>query len=139
MVIDTSAFLAILLDEPEAEQFADAIVRDARRYASTVNLLEAGIVIEARRGREGLARLDLLVLEAQITPHPFAASEMRIAREAYRAFGTGRHRASLNFGDCIAYASAKSLGESLLFKGAGFSRTDIQSVLFGNDVESSQR
>lgn len=129
MVLDTSAFLAILFGEPEAESMARAIEQDPRRYVSTVNLFEASIVIENRRGRAALSRLDLLVLEAEIAALPFRIEEMRIAREAYRRFGKGRHPAALNFGDCIAYASAKALGEPLLFKGDDFARTDIDSAL----------
>ena len=132
MVIDTSAFLAILFAEPEAEAVANAIEHDARRYVSTVNLLETSIEIENRRGRDGLARLDLLVLEAEIEPIPFRIEDMRVAREAYRLFGKGRHPAGLNFGDCIAYASAKARGEVLLFKGDDFAQTDIESVLRGD-------
>jgi ribonuclease VapC len=104
MVLDTSALVALLLSEPEAEAIAAAIVHDQTRLCSAVTLFETSIVIETRRGLDGLARLDLLVAEANFDIVPFTLRDARAARRAYRTFGKGRHPAGLNFGDCIAYA-----------------------------------
>lgn len=125
MVIDTSAFIAILLDEPEACIFAEAIERDRVRRCSAVSLLEASIVIESRLGSNGLLRLDLLIAEALIDIVPFAIADARSARRAYRTYGKGRHVAALNFADCAAYALAIDTNEPLLFKGDDFSKTDV--------------
>jgi ribonuclease VapC len=129
LVIDTSAIIAILLAEPEASAFTKAIERDAARLLSAVSFLETSIVIEARRGAEGLVRLDLLVAEAQFQVVPFSLEDARAARRAYRLFGKGQHTAALNFGDCVSYALARETGEPLLFKGNDFGRTDILPVM----------
>jgi ribonuclease VapC len=128
MVIDTSALIAILLNEPEAGQFAGAIAADARRLLSAAAALETGIVIEARKGSAGGRKLDLLLHRARIEVVPLTASHVEIARDAWRRFGRGNHPAGLNFGDCCAYALAQSSGEPLLFKGLDFAGTDIRSV-----------
>jgi ribonuclease VapC len=129
MVIDTSALIAILLNEPEAVRFADAIAADARRLLSAASALETGIVIEARKGSAGGRELDLLLHRARIEVVPLTAGHVEIARDAWRRFGRGNHPAGLNFGDCCAYALAQSSGEPLLFKGQDFAATDIRSVL----------
>jgi ribonuclease VapC len=128
MVIDTSALIAILLNEPEAVQFAGAIAADARRLLSAASALETGIVIEARKGSAGGRELDLLLHRARIEVVPLTVSHVEIARDAWRRFGRGNHPAGLNFGDCCAYALAQSSGEPLLFKGQDFAGTDIRSV-----------
>jgi ribonuclease VapC len=129
MVIDTSAIVAILLAEPEADRFAEAIAKDATRLCSAVNFLEASIVIESRRGAEGLARFDLLIAEADFDIVPFTLRDARAARRAYRRFGKRSHAAALNFGDCAAYALANETGEPLLFKGDDFAKTDVSPAL----------
>ena len=129
MVIDTSALLAILLDEPGAERIVDAIERDPRRLLSSVQLLESAIVIEAKKGPAGGRELDLLLHRAQIQVVNFTADLAEVARETWRRWGKGRHPAGLNFCDCCAYAVALQLGEPLLFKGEDFRRTDIQAVV----------
>ena len=128
MVIDSSAVIAILYDEPEAEQLADAIVKDSTRLMSVASLLECAIVIEARYGEAGGNKLDELVTTAQISLQTVTVEQATIARQAYRTYGKGRHIASLNFGDCFAYALAKVTDEPLLFIGDDFSQTDIQLV-----------
>jgi ribonuclease VapC len=128
MVIDTSAFAAILLDEPEAADFAATIERNPIRRCSAVSLLEASIVIESRYGTNGLSRLDLLIAEALIDVVPFTAADARSARRAYRRYGKGIHPAGLNFADCVAYALASDSGEPLLFKGNDFSQTDVLRI-----------
>ena len=129
MVLDTSAIVALLLDEPEAASIADAIERDAVRRISAVTLLESSIVIESRHGSNGLARLDLLVSEAEFEIVPFTAADARSARRAYRRYGKGLHPAGLNFSDCIAYALAIDADEPLLYKGDDFKKTDVRSAV----------
>ena len=129
MVIDTSAIIAILTNEPEAERFASAIDSDPVRMMSAATLLETSIVIEARYGLAGAEKFDELIAVAQVGIRSFTPEQALIARRAYRSFGKGRHPASLNFGDCFSYALAKTAGEPLLFKGDDFSKTDIASVI----------
>ena len=95
---------------------------------SAVTLLETSVVIEARYGALGIRELDLVVREASIETQPFDAEQSLIAREAYRLFGKGRHRAGLNFGDCCSYALARSMEQPLLYKGNDFGYTDIVPV-----------
>ncbi len=128
MVIDTSALIAILQEEPEARVFADAIAADPKRLLSTVSSLEAALVIEARYGPHGGRELDLLLHSCRIEAVPFTDDQAAIAREGWRKFGKGHHEAGLNMGDCCAYALAKSTGEPLLCKGQDFLHTDIPTV-----------
>jgi ribonuclease VapC len=128
MVLDTSALLAVLLNEPEAAALARAIEADPVRLLSAANLVETGIVIEARVGEPGGRELDLLLHKAGIEVVPVDAAQAELGRHAYREFGKGRHAAGLNYGDCFAYALALSTGEPLLFKGDDFSKTDVAGV-----------
>lgn len=128
MVIDTSALLAILLDEPERRRFNEAIEAADHRALSTATLVEVSIVIEARHGAEGLRDLDQLLAAAQIDLVPVDVEQARAARLAFSRFGKGRHPAGLNYGDCFSYALAKVLGTSLLYKGSDFAQTDIAAV-----------
>jgi ribonuclease VapC len=123
MVIDTSAIVAILFGEPEAEIFAEAIERDAVRLISAASVLAAAIVVESELGDAG-AR-ELLLYKAGITVAPFSPDHLAAARHAFRVFGKGRHAAALNFGDCFSYALSKSTGEPLLFKSEDFPQTDV--------------
>lgn len=125
MVLDTSALLALLLNEPEAAAFARALEADPIRLLSAANLVETSIVIEARVGEAGGRELDLLVHKAAIEVVAVDAAQAELARDAYRQFGKGRHAAGLNYGDCFAYALAQSTGEPLLFKGDDFGKTDV--------------
>ena len=125
MVIDTSAIVAILFGEPEAESFALAIEQDAVRLMSAASVLEAAIVVESELGEPGTRELDLLLYKAKITVAPFTADHLAAARHAFRFFGKGRHPAGLNFGDCFSYALSRSTGEPLLFKGHDFAQTDL--------------
>jgi len=129
MVLDTSALLALLLDEPEAEEFRIAVEEDATRLISAATLLETAIIIEARKGEPGGRELDALIQKADVVVVPVDAEHVSEARRAYRRFGKGRHAAGLNFGDVFAYALARSAGEPLLFKGDDFAKTDIGRVL----------
>jgi len=125
MVIDTSAILAVLLNEAEAEFFAQAIASDPRRLVSAVSILEAGIVVRTRKGPSGGQALDQLIESAGLTIADFDAEQARLARVAYEQFGKRQHPAALNLGDCCSYALARHTGEPLLFKGEDFPKTDI--------------
>src|SRR5437667_2917563 len=130
MIIDASALIAILRDEPEAAACAAAIEAASRRSLSAANFVEAAIVIDASRDPVASRRFDDLVREAQIIVQPVTKAQARIAREAYRDYGRGSgHPARLNFGDCFAYALARESGEPLLFKGDDFARTDVEPAL----------
>ena len=128
MVIDTSAIIAILSNEPDATQLAGAIAAADSRFMSAASLLESAIVIESRYGPSGGQKLDELIATAEIQIEPVTVDQVSIARTAFRTYGKGRHPAGLNFGDCFAYALAKSKEAPLLFKGDDFSRTDIKAV-----------
>jgi ribonuclease VapC len=130
MIIDTSALIAILRDEPEAMTCARAIEAASHRRISAANFVESAIVIDGSRDPIASRRFDDLVREARLVVEPVTEAQARIAREAYRDFGRGSgHPARLNFGDCFAYALARITGEPLLFKGNDFARTDITSAL----------
>jgi ribonuclease VapC len=129
MVLDTSALLALLLAEPEAEAFRLALEDDTTRLISAATLLETAIVIETRKGADGGRELDLLIHKAGMEIVPFDSDQVAEARRAYRRFGKGRHAVGLNLGDAFAYALARTSGEPLLFKGEDFARTDIGRVM----------
>ena len=121
MIVDTSALIAILRAEPEARAFAIAIADADRRRISAANYLEAAIVIDGSHDPIASRRFDDFLREAAIAIEPVTAEQAKVAREAYRDFGRGSgHAARLNFGDCFAYALAKTTGEPLLFKGDDF-------------------
>jgi ribonuclease VapC len=125
MIIDTSALVSILDQEPEAERIAHAIATASERMLSAANLVEIGIVMQVRRGDEAVRDLDLLLAKLKIEIIAVSAKQANLARKAFQRFGRGRHPARLNFGDCFAYALAKDSGAPLLFKGEDFSQTDI--------------
>ena len=152
MILDTSSVIAILAGEPDSELYIDAISRVPRCRISAGNFLELSIVIEAQFGAEVLRQCDALfrraaiVIEAQfgaevlrqcdalfrragIVIEPVTVEQAHTARQAFHDFGKGRHPAALDYGDCFAYALAKSTGEPLLFKGEDFKKTDILSAL----------
>lgn len=128
MVIDTSALVAILQNEPERRRFNEAIEAAASRVLSVATYVEISIVMESRFGAEGVRDLDLLLEKAEVRLVAVDVEQGRIAREAFRRFGKGRHPAGLNFGDCHSYALAMRLDEPLLFKGNDFSQTDVALV-----------
>jgi ribonuclease VapC len=129
MVIDASALIAILFEEPEAQHFTQAILANSHRRISAVNLLEAAIRADHDPNGSSLGpALDALVLSLDLRVEAVLPEHVALAREAYRKFDRGNHPARLNFGDCVAYAVAKATGEPLLFKGQDFARTDIASV-----------
>lgn len=124
MIVDTSAILAIVLREEDADIYRQALVDNAEVAISAANWFEGTLRID-RLGREVGARYDDLFTALSIDIVPVTHTHARAAREAYRQFGRGNHRAGLNFGDCFAYALAKTEGRVLLFKGDDFSNTDV--------------
>ncbi len=128
MILDSSAVVAVLRAEPEASEMAPAIIRADTCGISAVNYVEAAIVIDCGGDPIASRRFDDFFREAKIAVEPVTLRQAEIAREAYRDFGRGRHRAGLNFGECFAYALAKEKGEGLLFKGKGFAHTDIEAT-----------
>jgi ribonuclease VapC len=125
MIIDTSALLAVLYQEDDALYFAEAIVAAPECRMSAANFLEAAINIDAVGDAEASRQLDAFIRRAGIEITAVTHEQAQIARQAYRDFGKGRHPAALNFGDCFAYALVRETGESLLFKGNDFGKTDI--------------
>lgn len=130
MILDTSAVIAILRDEPGAMVCASAIESATRRRISAANFTEAAIVIDGSRDPVASRRFEDFINEAEIVIEPVTEAQARIAREAYRDFGKGSgHRAQLNFGDCFAYALARITREPLLFEGVDFAHTDITPAI----------
>lgn len=128
MIVDTSAVLAVLFGEPDAERFERAIAEASHCRMSVASFLEAAIVLESRSASAAGHELDLFVERAPIELVPVTASHAQAARRAWRRFGRGNHPAGLNFGDCFAYALSEASGEPLLFKGADFTLTDIEAA-----------
>jgi ribonuclease VapC len=129
MIVDSSALLAILLGAPEAPALLDALVDAERPRMSVANWLELAMLIEERGGRLASLRFDEFFRASGIELVPVDAAQANAARTAWRHFGRHRHSARLNFGDCFAYALAKESGDTLLFQGEDFARTDIVSAL----------
>ena len=128
MIVDTSALIAILREESDAAELSAAIEEAEISRISAATYVEAAVVTDGNRDPFLSRRFESFLQEALIRVEPFTLEQARIAREAYRDFGKGRHRAGLNFGDCFAYALAKDKGEPLLFKGRDFRRTDVDVV-----------
>jgi ribonuclease VapC len=126
MVLDTSAILAILQDEPERRKFNEAIEAAESRSLSTASFVECSMIVESRYGADGIRDLDLFIAKAQVSLIPVDEEQADLARRAFRKYGKGRHPAGLNFGDCFSYALAQALDEALLFKGNDFSQTDVE-------------
>jgi len=130
MVVDTSALIAILFGEPEAEGFARAISRDTRSLVSSFTVLETSVVLLVRKGVDGPPMLDALLRSARLETVSMTPDQAEIARFAYARYGKGRHRAALNLGDCCSYALARASAEPLLFKGQDFAQTDIEAAAY---------
>jgi len=129
VIVDTSALIAIVHQEADAPLFAAAIEAAPVRRISAGTYLEVSVVVDRARDPVVSRRLDELLAEGEFAIEPVTASQARIARAAYRDFGKGSgHPAGLNFGDCFAYALARESGEPLLFKGADFTHTDVESA-----------
>ncbi len=129
MIVDSSAILAVLLDEPEAAAFSELLTRTDDLRMSTATYVEVINVCDRRMGAEAVADADRLIERTQIELVAFTVEQAQWARHARLTYGVGRHRANLNFGDCFAYALAKATGEPLLFKGDDFSHTDIVAAM----------
>lgn len=125
MVLDTSALLAVLLGEPERDEFVRRIAKAPRRLVSAGTLLETSIVLEARLGELAGRELDLLLHRAGVQTVAVDDAQVQVARAAWRRYGKGRSPAGLNYGDLFAYALASTSGEELLFKGEDFSQADV--------------
>ena len=128
MIVDTSAVVAMLSDEPDASRLRAVLAAATVRRMSVVNALEATMVVESRGGSAAGAELERLMSLAHIEPVPVTLEQLAAARFAWRRFGKGNHTAGLNFGDCFAYALADVTREPLLFKGDDFARTDIKAA-----------
>jgi len=126
MVLDTSAIIAILQDEPERRKFNEAIESAQTRSLSTASFVECSMILESRFGADGVRDLDLLIAKANVIQAPVDEEQAQLARRAFQKYGKGRHPAGLNFGDCFSYALAKALDLPLLFKGNDFSQTDVE-------------
>jgi ribonuclease VapC len=130
MIVDTSALVAILRHEPEREKFAQTLDKAVILRISAATYLELSIVIDSHRNFALSMEIDEIIQKFNIHIEPVTAEQARIAREAYRSYGKGSgHPASLNFGDCFAYALARDKREPLLFKGDDFVHTDLRPAV----------
>ena len=129
MVIGSSTILAVLQQKVEAGAVSQALLREQPRRLSAANFVEVSMVVEARHADAGIRELDNLLHRAVIEIAPVDEMQARLAREAFRHFGKGRHKAGLNFGACFAYALAKALDEPLQCTGKDFRLTDLAMVL----------
>lgn len=130
IVLDTSALVAILTDEPERRAFNEAIDEAATRLLSAATLLETKMVLFSRYGGAGVNALDAFLLRAEIRIEPVTAAQAEIAFDAFRRYGRGTgHAAHLNYGDCFSYALARENAAPLLFKGGDFGHTDVETAL----------
>jgi len=126
MIVDTSAIIAVLKNEPDADEFALALQQAPICRLSAVTWVEAAVVTDGNRNPVLSRRFDDLLRDVHMRVEAVTSKQAEIARHAYRDFGKGRHKAGLNFGDCFAYALAKEMDEPLLFKGNDFKRTDVE-------------
>lgn len=129
MVVDTSVVVAILLEEEDADTYLEILDAEYDLLISAAAVVEATAVLLRRGGIGAVSDLNEFLDRAEIEIVAVSEGQARIAQRAYITYGKGRHAASLNFGDCFAYALAKEMGEKLLFKGNDFFQTDIAAVL----------
>lgn len=128
IALDTSAIVAVLRNEPDAARFLDAMASSPRRLIGRATELELHVVMQAKAGREPVDALIARFLQT-VERVDFGEAHLAAATAAFDRFGKGRHPASLNYGDCMAYATARVAGCPLLYKGEDFARTDIRSAL----------
>ncbi len=126
MIVDTSALVAVLYGEPEARDLVERIRAADVCRISVANHVELSMVVESQLGPNGTRQVDAFLRRAGFVVEPVTIEQGDLARQAFLDFGKGRHKASLNFGDCFAYALARATGEALLFKGDDFALTDIR-------------
>lgn len=129
MIVDTSALIAILRDEPDASAFGIALTEAGAVSMSAATLVELTLVAEGRAGQPMGDQVNRLLASARVEVVPFTAEHAALAADGWRRYGKGRHPAGLNLGDCFAYALAQSRGEPLLFKGTDFAQTDVKAAL----------
>jgi len=129
LIVDSSALLALVFDEPEADRVEEAIASSDRIGIGAPTLTESGIVLASRLGGDSELLLARLVEGLDLAVIPFTAAHGRVSREAFLRFGRGRHPAALNFGDCLTYAVAKLAEKPLLFVGDDFAQTDLVAAL----------
>lgn len=129
MIVDTSALVAVITGEPDAERYLDAMVSADELGVPATALVEASEVLQARQGDEAVADLHALLAELEVEVLPIDEGAAREAADAWRRFGKGRHPAGLNFGDVFSYALARATGRPLLFKGDHFTQTDVGAAL----------
>jgi ribonuclease VapC len=125
MIVDSSAVLAMMLSEPEGRRIEAAVAKEAVCRLPAAGYLESSMILISRIGPDAVRDLDLVLQLFNIQITPFTEGQARLAREAFRRYGKGRHAAQLNFGDCMAHALARESGEELLFKGTDFAATDV--------------
>lgn len=130
MIVDSSVIIAVLRDEPDAYAISEALQATSICRMSAVTYVEAAVVTDGNRNPVLSRRFDDLLRDLRMRFEPVTLRQAEIARQAYRDFGKGRHKAGLNFGDCFAYALAKDLDEPLLFKGNDFRQTDVEVAEF---------
>jgi ribonuclease VapC len=131
IVLDASAMVSLLTGEDDADDLADRLADDAARFTSPIAVFETAAALMRKRGYDMAEARDLIdrfLVVASVRIAPIGAPEGELALTAFDRFGKGRHRASLNLGDCFAYATAKSLGARLLFKGGDFPLTDVEAA-----------
>jgi ribonuclease VapC len=129
VIADTSAIIAILMSEEEADEFTERIVASGDCLLSAVSLVEASIIAESKGGDGSVRQLDALLRKVGISVEVVTEEQALAARQAYSDYGKGRHPAGLNLGDCFSYALAKVSGEPLLFKGNDFRKTDVTAAV----------
>jgi len=129
MVIDSSAFAAVLFGEADTEKYLDAMDFSTRCFSSSVTWFETAVVVAARKGRTGVQRFFELCMELELECIPFDKGQAEIAFDAWLRYGKGNHQAGLNLGDCASYALARTLNDRLLFKGEDFRATDIPPAI----------
>ena len=129
MILDSSALVAILFAEPGHLDLVDAILETDKAGVSAPTLVETGLVFMGRLGIRNARAVEGLIEELGVSVLPFGAAEWQIAVEAFRRYGRGRHPAALNFGDCLAYATAKASRDALLYVGRDFAKTDIKPAI----------
>ena len=128
MILDSSAIVAVFLKEPSADRILELIVEAERVAVSAATLVEIGIVLSNRKGKQMQHALELFCKKLEIESVPFTDEHREVAIHAWWHFGKSRGPAALNFGDCIAYATAKLAGEPLLCTGNDFPKTDLPII-----------
>jgi ribonuclease VapC len=125
MVVDTSALFAILVGEDERDQFEDLILQSPTAVISVVSIVETVIALARKQLNIEASDIDGVLSTLGIDVRPVDVNQGLLARQAFLQYGRGRHPARLNFGDCFPYALARARGDTLLFKGEDFSKTDV--------------